>query len=60
MTVLIVIVIVIDFGSSRQERIGGTEEKADVTMNAYGQVLSDAEIWSVVRYIRDATVKILK
>lgn len=36
-----------------QGRIGVSEEKAFTTMNPYGQVLSDKEIWSVVRYIRE-------
>ena len=41
----------------KEGRVGVTEEKAYVTMNAYGQVLSDEEIWSVVRYIREHFIK---
>ncbi len=37
----------------KKGRVGVTEEKAYVTMNAYGQILSVKEIWSVVRYIRE-------
>ncbi len=37
----------------KKGRVGVTEEKAYVTMNAYGHVLSDEEIWSVARYIRE-------
>ena len=41
----------------KEGRVGVTEEKAYVTMNAYGQVLSDEEIWSVVHYIREHFIK---
>jgi mono/diheme cytochrome c family protein len=37
----------------KKGRIGATEEKEYDTMRSYGHVLSDEEIWSVVRYIRE-------
>jgi mono/diheme cytochrome c family protein len=37
----------------KKGRIGVTADKGYNTMNPYGQVLRDDEIWSVVRYIRE-------
>jgi mono/diheme cytochrome c family protein len=40
----------------KKGRIGVTEDKEYDTMRPYGHVLSDEEIWSVVRYIRETFV----
>jgi mono/diheme cytochrome c family protein len=40
----------------KKGRIGATEEKGYDTMRPYGHVLSDEEIWSVVRYIRETFI----
>lgn len=40
----------------KKGRIGATEEKEYDTMRSYGHVLSDEEIWSVVRYIRETFI----
>jgi mono/diheme cytochrome c family protein len=40
----------------KKGRIGATEEKEYDTMRPYGHVLSDEEIWSVVRYIRETFI----
>lgn len=41
----------------KKGRIGVTEEKGYDTMRPYGHVLSDEEIWSVVRYIRETFIE---
>lgn len=40
----------------KKGRIGVTEEKGFDTMRPYGHVLSDEEVWSVVRYIRETFI----
>jgi mono/diheme cytochrome c family protein len=40
----------------KKGRIGATEEKEYDTMRPYGHVLSDEEIWSVVRYLRETFI----
>jgi mono/diheme cytochrome c family protein len=40
----------------KKGRIGATEEMGYDTMRPYGHVLSDEEIWSVVRYIRETFI----
>ncbi|MBI3328645.1 MAG: c-type cytochrome [Nitrospinae bacterium] len=41
----------------KKGRIGVTEEKGYDTMRPYGHVLSDEEIWSVIRYIRETFIE---
>lgn len=41
----------------KKGRIGVTEEKGYETMNSFGPVLRDEEIWSVVHYIREHFIK---
>ena len=40
----------------KKGRLGATTEKEFDTMKAYGHILSDREIWSVVRYIRETFI----
>jgi mono/diheme cytochrome c family protein len=41
----------------KKGRVGVTEDKGYDTMRPYGQVLSDEEIWSVVRYVRETFIE---
>ncbi|MFQ5895968.1 MAG: c-type cytochrome [Nitrospinota bacterium] len=41
----------------KKGRVGVIEEKGYDTMKAYGHVLSDHEVWSVVRYIREVFIE---
>jgi mono/diheme cytochrome c family protein len=45
------------FSLIKKGRIGSIVEDGFDTMQGYGNVLSDREIWSVIRYIREAFVK---
>lgn len=40
----------------KKGRLAATEEAGFDTMKSYGHILSDKEIWSVIRYIREAFV----
>jgi mono/diheme cytochrome c family protein len=42
----------------KKGRIGVTEEMQFDTMKSYGNVLSDEEIWSVIRYIRETFIEV--
>lgn len=44
------------FSLIKKGRIGATEERAFNTMQPFGHVLSDEEIWGVVRYIRQTFI----
>lgn len=44
------------FSLIKKGKIGAVEEGRFDTMQPFGQVLSDREIWSVIRYIREAFV----
>ncbi len=44
------------FSLIKKGRIGSIEEDKFDTMQPFGQVLSDKEIWSVIRYIRETFV----
>ncbi len=44
------------FSLIKKGRIGSIEEDKFDTMQPFGQVLSDKEIWSVIRYVREAFV----
>lgn len=41
----------------KEGRIGATEKKNFDTMKSYGHILSDKEIWSVIRYIRETFIE---
>jgi mono/diheme cytochrome c family protein len=44
------------FALIKKGKIGAVEEAKFDTMQPFGQVLSDKEIWSVIRYIREAFI----
>ena len=44
------------FALIKKGKIGAVEEEKFDTMQPFGQVLSDKEIWSVIRYIRETFV----
>ncbi|MDH3442833.1 MAG: cytochrome c [Deltaproteobacteria bacterium] len=45
------------FSLIKKGKIGSVVEEGFDTMQPFGQVLSDKEIWSVIRYIRDTFIK---
>ena len=44
------------FSLIKKGKIAAVEEAGFDTMQAFGQVLSDKEIWSVIRYIRETFI----
>lgn len=44
------------FALIKKGRIGATEEMGFDTMQGYGHILSDEELWAVVRYIRETFI----
>jgi mono/diheme cytochrome c family protein len=45
------------FSLIKKGKIGAVVEDKFDTMQPFGQVLSDKEIWSLIRYIRETFVK---